>query len=146
MKSLPPTLKSWADRARSFAYNCRLWTENNPSQAFGDRKAAASPITDLKQMRRLGNAPIVEVAGLHDLPLHHFRPTEANGVPSEPSERRLAVVSCDGRARFSHPEFGASGQWTHWPPGKRHGYEAFISFGALKRARPLAILLDGQGL
>ena len=93
MKSLPPTLKSWADRARSFAYNCRLWTENNPSQAFGDRKAAASPITDLKQMRRLGNAPIVEVAGLHDLPLHHFRPTEANGVPSEPSERRLAMVS-----------------------------------------------------
>src|ERR1700722_16216496 len=49
-------------------------------------------------------------------------------------------------ARFSHPEFGASGQWTHWPAGKRHGYEAFISFGALKRARPLAILLDGQGL
>jgi hypothetical protein len=51
-----------------------------------------------------------------------------------------------GMAQFSHHEFGASGQWTHWPAGKRHGYEAFISFGALKRARPLAILLDGQGL
>jgi hypothetical protein len=38
-----------------------------------------------------------------------------------------------GMAQFSHHEFGASGQWTHWPAGKRHGYEAFIPFGALKR-------------
>jgi hypothetical protein len=33
-----------------------------------------------------------------------------------------------------------------WAAGKRHGYEAFIPFGTLKRARPIAILLDGHGL
>src|SRR5271169_5380170 len=69
-------------------------------------------------------------------------------LPDFPNTAAVRKGSRADSCRASGDRLKRGGIWTfgHWTAGKRHGYEAFIPFGALKRARALAILLDGHGL